>query len=426
MIITPTGNVKIVGLVIEATLRPARVSPVHGADTPELVDVLDLGRLLYACLVARWPGGPAFDLPDAPVAGRRWATPRQVRAGVSPALDNVCDQILGDPPRHRAPQLTDVNSVVNALTKVLGPADASMDLERRLKQPIPKVGARTPRPTLVTTAAPVSPLLDQPTEPMSPVRPQTLPAAASAPPSVSTRVPVPPTGDTTVIRRAVARPPAPKRPRTGQPQRWIGLLVLLTVLLIAAAIVSSLVLSKRMAATAGSPTSAPTSASASAQPPPPAAGPLEIRAADDFDPQGSPRAENPDEVELAWDGDPETRWRTVQYLGNPKLGNLKRGVGLVVDLGEAKPVSAVQLALSGNGTTVELRVPEGDAAQVSKPPMTSDGDWVSVAEKTKAGASVTLTPQQSVTTRYVLVYLTSLPKEGTGYRGGIYEVEVRG
>jgi putative peptidoglycan lipid II flippase len=30
-----------------------------------------------------------------------------------------------------------------------------------------------------------------------------------------------------------------------------------------------------------------------------------------------------------------------------------------------------------------------------------------------------------VTTRYVLVYLTSLPKEGNGYRGGIYEVEVQ-
>ena len=30
-----------------------------------------------------------------------------------------------------------------------------------------------------------------------------------------------------------------------------------------------------------------------------------------------------------------------------------------------------------------------------------------------------------MTTRYVLVYLTSLPKEGRGYRGGIYEAEVR-
>jgi putative peptidoglycan lipid II flippase len=37
---------------------------------------------------------------------------------------------------------------------------------------------------------------------------------------------------------------------------------------------------------------------------------------------------------------------------------------------------------------------------------------------------VTLCWRESVTTRFVLVYLTSLPKEGSGYRGGIYEVEV--
>src|SRR3712207_2536249 len=80
VIITPNGNIKIVGLLIEAALRPAEDTVVHGADTPELVDVTDLGRLLYACLVSRWPGGPAFGLADAPVLGRRWGTPRQVRA----------------------------------------------------------------------------------------------------------------------------------------------------------------------------------------------------------------------------------------------------------------------------------------------------------------------------------------------------------
>ena len=99
VVITPDGNVKIVGLLIEAALRPPQSASRHDADTPEQVDVLDLGRLLYACLVCRWPGGPAYGLPDAPVVGHRWATPDR-SAGVSPALDNLCDQILGDPPRH--------------------------------------------------------------------------------------------------------------------------------------------------------------------------------------------------------------------------------------------------------------------------------------------------------------------------------------
>ena len=160
VIITPTGNVKIVGLLIEAALRPTRHGIVHGADTPELVDVTDLGRMLYASLVSRWPGGPGFSLPDAPVVGHRWMTPRQVRAGVSPTLDNVCDQILGDPPRHRAAPITTAHGVVNALTKVLGSADASADLERRLRQPIPKVGVRSDR-IEHTPTQPVSSLLEQ-------------------------------------------------------------------------------------------------------------------------------------------------------------------------------------------------------------------------------------------------------------------------
>ena len=42
----------------------------------------------------------------------------------------------------------------------------------------------------------------------------------------------------------------------------------------------------------------------------------------------------------------------------------------------------------------------------------------------EAGATATLRLEQPATTRFVLVYLTSLPKEGSGYRGGIYEVEV--
>ena len=115
----------------------------------------------------------------------------------------------------------------------------------------------------------------------------------------------------------------------------------------------------------------------------------------------------------------------MQYLRNPKLGGLKRGVGLVVDLGTAQPVSEVRLTLSGKGTDVELRVPANDPAGTVKPPLTSDRDWRSVAKQSQAGATATLTPGEPVATRYVLVYLTSLPKEGQGYRGGIYEVEVR-
>ena len=85
----------------------------------------------------------------------------------------------------------------------------------------------------------------------------------------------------------------------------------------------------------------------------------------------------------------------------------------------------VALTLSGNGTDVELRVPAEDPAGPAAPPMNSDADWRSVAKQSRRGRKATLQSGEPVTTRYVLVYLTSLPKEGAGYRGGIIEAEVR-
>ena len=422
VIITPSGNIKIVGLLIEAALRAAASDVVHGANTPELVDVTDLGRLLYASLVCRWPGGPAFGLSNAPTMGRRWMTARQVRAGVSPALDNVCDQILGDPPRHHAPAITTAGGIVTALTKVLGSADAAPDLERRLRQPIPTVTGAS-RPTdPAANVQPVSSLLDQTTSRQEAIRTRSVPAASAPPTTHHTRVSAgrPPSGPATAARPPRARPAAPPPASQQRKRRWIGLLLVLAVLLIAAGIISAIILDRRLSAAPETSDPSGTSERSPAQP-----KKLTIAAARDFDPQGEDKTENPDEVGLAYDGDPATRWRTVQYFGNPKLGNIKRGVGLVLDLKTPQPVRSVHLSLSGAGTAVEFRVPETDPAETPRPPMSSDKRWRTVAAESKAGQSATLTAKQDVTTRYVLVYLTSLPKEGNGYRGGIYEVEVQ-
>ena len=216
---------------------------------------------------------------------------------------------------------------------------------------------------------------------------------------------------------AVARP--------HQPRRWIAVLVALCLLLVGAGVVSAQVLSRRLGADP-TPTpskapsaSAPTSASA-----PPSGAVVPIASARDFDPQGDTREENRDEVKYAVDGKSDTRWTTVTYKGNPRLGGIKRGVGLVLDLGAAHQVGSVKLRLSGDDTDVELRVPAERPETTSTAPMGSDKSWRSVATRSGAGSSATLRPDQPVTTRFVLVYLTSLPKEGSGYRGGIYEAEV--
>jgi putative peptidoglycan lipid II flippase len=433
VIITPTGNVKIVGLLIEAALRPTATDVVHGADTPELVDVTDLGRLLYASLVCRWPGGRAFGLPSAPTMGRRWMTPRQVRAGVPPVLDNVCDQILGDPPRHRAPAITTAGGIVTALTKVLGGADAAPDLERRLHQPIPSVTGSQEADT-TASVQPVSSLLDQTAIRQENISSRTIPAASAPPTTRHTRVSVgrpsseaapasgPRSGPTPASRPSRTNPPTPAPATQQRKRRWISLLLVLAVLLVAAGIISAIILDRRLSGAAEP--NASSDQSGTSERSPAQLKKLTIAQALDFDPQGEDKTENPDEVSLAYDGDPATRWRTLQYIGSPKLGNLKRGVGLVLDLGAPQPVRSVQLRLSGAGTAVDFRVPQPDPAQTTTPPMSSDKLWRTVTAEPNAVESATLTAEPGVTTRYVLVYLTSLPKEGNGYRGGIYEVEV--
>ena len=63
----------------------------------------------------------------------------------------------------------------------------------------------------------------------------------------------------------------------------------------------------------------------------------------DFDPQGDDGAEHPEEAEAgnAFDGDPTTSWSSESYR-SPELAGLKPGVGLILELDEAGPISAVE------------------------------------------------------------------------------------
>lgn len=114
VVITKSSGIKVVGLGTFAALRSDR----DEAADPEAEDTLDLGRLLYACLTARWPGAEISRLPAAPTEHGRPLRPRQVRAGVPRALDAVCDRILGQPPRHGEPIRT-VAEVKDQLGRIL-------------------------------------------------------------------------------------------------------------------------------------------------------------------------------------------------------------------------------------------------------------------------------------------------------------------
>lgn len=164
-----------------------------------------------------------------------------------------------------------------------------------------------------------------------------------------------------------------------------------------------------------------TGTTASARPTPDGT-PVRIASARDFDPEGNPPEENPNEVPLAIDGKPNTGWRTMTYKDNPHLGGLKSGVGLVLDLGSDQEVGSVEVRLVGAPTDLELyATPPG----VNDPPAELS-DARRLTGVSADGTSALLRVDPAVHTRFLVVWLTKLPPvTGGGYRGEITEVTVR-
>lgn len=141
-----------------------------------------------------------------------------------------------------------------------------------------------------------------------------------------------------------------------------------------------------------------------------------IAGAEVFDPQGDGDPDNPGDVELAFDGDTATSWSTYEYRGSPAFGNLKDGVGLLLDLGSAQDLAAVTLTTSAPGATVEIRT--GDSADAGLDGFTPVAD-------AELGQETELAFDEPVSARYVLVWITGLvPSEG-GFSAGIAEVGVQ-
>jgi hypothetical protein len=141
-------------------------------------------------------------------------------------------------------------------------------------------------------------------------------------------------------------------------------------------------------------------------------------AARDFDPQGTDGGENPDEAPRAVDGNPATSWQTSRYQQQFGPAGLKTGVGLVLDLHRSHAVSEVDLTTVGSPTGITIYV-TADA------PRNLQG--LQVAGSTDlTGTKGTVSFDEPVTGRYVVVWLTELPAVPGGFRGGIAAAVVRG
>ena len=194
---------------------------------------------------------------------------------------------------------------------------------------------------------------------------------------------------------------------------WLRLaLVVGAVVLVVVAVVVAFNLGRGSGVLDEEPEASPSEASSAP------AGPLEIAAVSDFDPEGDGE-ENPDEASLAADGDPQTAWPTVTYYDPLELQ--KPGVGLLVDLGEAAEVSEVGVTFHSSPVDVEVLAAPEDADSA---PSGTDG-LESVAGETGAGNRATLALDEPVTARYLVVWLTKLPAADGGFRGRVAEIVVR-
>jgi hypothetical protein len=138
-----------------------------------------------------------------------------------------------------------------------------------------------------------------------------------------------------------------------------------------------------------------------------------------LDPLGTDGTENDAEAPNAVDGDASTSWPTQGYedqLG-PALPALKSGVGLALDLGGEQEVTGVDLTFVGSPTDVSLYL-------FDEPPVGVDGAEPAVTA-TARRTTATLALDEPTTASYAVVWLTSLPAEGSVFRGRVAEVVVQ-
>jgi hypothetical protein len=355
-----TGNtVKVLGVGVDAALSGLTT------DQPGLDDAEGLGRLLYAGLTGHWPGDEEEGgLSAAPMIDGHFCTPRQVTAGVPGYLDAVT--VRACLPESRRGQ--------GALMSPAEVAAALADVARPMPAPIPY-----PSSPPSVTPAPHAEGRDTGHHPAA-----------------------------TMQRPQVAHRTMPSQHRGGTLNR---VLMTIVVLLVIAAVGVGAWTIGRSLGSPGSQEAQPSPSSKSSAP----AQVQEARPekATGFDPLGD-REEKAELAALTIDGKPSTFWKTDNY-NNAELGNLKDGVGLLVDLGKTRQISDVVATLgNASGASVELKV--GDSADLSS--------LKTVAREKDASGKVTFRPEQPASGQYVLIWFTRLPADAGKFHGTIYEVVV--
>ncbi|SDY19123.1 Serine/threonine protein kinase [Micromonospora pattaloongensis] len=159
-----------------------------------------------------------------------------------------------------------------------------------------------------------------------------------------------------------------------------------------------------------------------------ALGPDQVRV---VDPDG--QRDELDGVEAAVDGNIDTGWKTDAYVTSPKFGNIKQGMGILIDLKQERSVTSVQVVLSAPGASAQL------LSGASDPGSSKSGDEQllkafkngRIGEPLENHRGTTMafsgfSPDLSY--RYLLVWITELPpaSEAGKFQIGVQEITVEG
>jgi putative peptide zinc metalloprotease protein len=139
--------------------------------------------------------------------------------------------------------------------------------------------------------------------------------------------------------------------------------------------------------------------------------------------QKDPGNENSASAGNAIDGNPATAWQTQYYLGSPEFGGLKKGSGLILDMGRPVTLSSITIMFGPTpGADVSIEVGPDDVVAAS-----TLSTFTTVAQADDIGGTHTFQAVRSVKGRYVLIWFTKLPPAGAGrFAAEIFNIVVRG
>ncbi|WP_405424154.1 protein kinase family protein [Streptomyces erythrochromogenes] len=371
---TSTGQWRIRGLAVNAALRGIT------SETPQRADTEAIGALLYAALTQRWPyESDAYGLTGLP-KGVGLIAPDQVRAGVHRGLGELAMRALandGATASRQEPACTTPEELSKAVSAM-----------PRIRPPEP---AFTAPPEYQHTTY------------------QQGSYGRTTPPGV-----------TAVQSLPVAPPPPPLQSRTGRALKW-GVAALLIAALGLGSWQLADTLLERGTQKGNSGTSNNTKPGTDDNPK--QTGPGEALKIRDASVLGG--SVKPALAPKTIDNDHESAWITPEYYNYPNFGRLEQehdGSGIIVDLGEAKDVSGLEVDMYVAGQTVEVLAAPADAAN----PGTVGAFSQRITKLERADKKLQATLETPVRTRYVLIHVTELPPSGGGYRGGINEIKVLG